>query len=147
MSTLTNSLYERDFFAWTQQQAKLIKEKAFNKLDLLHLQEELHLMGASERRELSHRLEILLMHLLKWKYQPSRQCKSWERTIKIQRLDLIDHLDQNPSLKAQTQEYIAKVYEKALIMAAEETGLEEKTFPGKCDWSIEEILNNNFFPN
>ena len=147
MGTLSSSLYERDFFAWTQQQARLIKEKDFTKLDLIHLQEELYLMGVSERRELNHRLEVLLMHLLKWKYQPSRQCKSWERPIKIQRLDLIDHLEQNPSLKAQIQDYITKVYEKSLILAAEETGLEEKSFPEKCEWTIEQILNNQFFPN
>ena len=146
MNIATN-LYERDFFAWTEEQAKLIEESAFNKLDLVHLSEELHLMGASEKRELSHRLEVLLMHLLKWKYQPSRQCKSWTRTIKVQRLDLNQHLNQTPSLKAKVNDYIADAYEKAVLFAAEETNLDEENFPALCEWNAKQILDDNFFPN
>lgn len=142
-----SALYEKDFFAWTEEQARLIKEKKFNQLDTLHVYEELQLMGASEKRELSHRLEVLLMHLLKWKYQPSRQCKSWERTIKVQRNCLIQHLQQNPSLKARVEEYINSAYENAVLLAADETNLDESVFPGICEWDKSQILDVLFFPN
>lgn len=144
---MSNLLYEQDFYAWTQEQATLVKNKKFSSLDLLHLEEELYLMGASERRELSHRLEILLMYLLKWKYQPSRQCKSWERTIKVQRLNLIQHLKQNPSLRARIDEFIEDAYVKSILLAAEETNLDESVFPNNCEWCKEQILDNNFYPS
>jgi hypothetical protein len=143
----TASLYETDFYAWTEEQEKLIKQKNLHDLDLVHLQEELHLMGATEKRELSHRLEILLMHLLKWKYQSSRQCKSWMRTIKVQRLDIASHLRNNPSLRAKVDEYIADAYEKAVLFAADETNLDEDAFPNICEWNSTQILDNAFLPN
>ncbi len=141
------NLYEDDFFAWTQEQISLIKQKLFNKLDMVHLQEELQIMGASEKRELGNRLAILLMHLLKWKYQPSRQCKSWARTIKEQRLEVQDVLDDNPSLNTRIEEFIDNAYKKSILKAAVETNLDEDTFPTSCEWTVKQILNNTFLPS
>ncbi len=94
------SLYEQDFYAWTKQQAKLIKEKTLDKLDLLNLFEEVESMGASEVRELESRMEVLLIHLLKWKFQPSRRGSSWELTIKEQRIRIKKRIKKMPSLKS-----------------------------------------------
>ena len=141
------NLYDQDFYAWTQEQAKLIKDNLLGKLDLIHLQEELISMGASERRELDSRLGVLLMHLLKWKYQPARQCKSWIRTIKIQRIDVIKHLKNNPSLRSVAGEYLLDAYNTAILKAAEETNLDDDVFPVNCEWTIDQVLDNNFYPN
>jgi len=141
------SLYDKDFYAWTQEQAKLIKEKAFEKLDLTHLFEEIESMGAKEKSELKNRLAQLIMHLLKWKYQPARQCKSWQNTIYDQREELQDLLTDNPSLKSKIDEYFVKSYKKAVRDAISETGLDDLFFPKECEWPITEILSDNFFPN
>jgi hypothetical protein len=144
------TLYEKDFYAWTQEQANFIKAKDFNKLDFVHLQEELQIMGASEKRELESRLEKLLMHLLKWKYQPTYiNKKSWERTIKEQRIKLGRHLKDNPSLTNQStfDERFKEAYETAILRAAEETGLDEDIFPNNCEWTAKQILDNEFYPN
>ena len=61
----TTSLYNTDFYAWTQEQANLIKAKAFNSLDINNLIEEVQSMGAREKNELKSRLTVLQMHLLK----------------------------------------------------------------------------------
>ncbi len=148
MSSL--SLYEKDFYAWTQEQAKLLHNKHFTSLDISHLEEELLIMGASEKRELESRLEQLLMHLLKWKYQPTYiNKKSWERTIKEQRIKLIRHLKDNPSLKNHDtfNERFMEAYDTAILRAAEETGLDESIFPIECEWSSEQVMDNNFYPN
>lgn len=92
-------LHQQDFYAWTLQQAQILKSGQFAKLDIAHLVEELESMSATEKRELISRLEILLMHLLKWQFQPAFQSRSWLLTIKEQRLQLEDHLQDNPSLK------------------------------------------------
>lgn len=73
---MANTLYEKDFYAWTIETAKALKEKAFNKVDIEHLIEELDDMGASQRNELESRLGVLLAHLLKWQFQPSHRGKS-----------------------------------------------------------------------
>ena len=73
--------YEEDFHAWTTQSAALIRQGRLSELDLEHIAEELESMGASERRELLNRLQILLMHLLKHQFQPERRGKSFRMFI------------------------------------------------------------------
>ena len=104
-------------------------------------------MGATERRELSSRLTVLLMHLLKWKYQPTHRVVSLELTIKEQRLEVKEHLDDNPSLAAQTQDYLIRAYEKAALKAANEIKLSYRAFPEFCEWTIEQVLDKNFLPS
>ena len=145
MSTL--SLYDRDFYAWTQEQARLIKEKAIDQLDLVHLLDEVESMGASERRELVNSLTILLMHLLKWKYQPSRRGMSWELTIREQRLEVKDVLFDNPSLKSLIDQAVVNSYSKAILKAAKETRLSPNAFPTCCEWTINQVLDDEFFPH
>ena len=140
------NLYDKDFFAWTQQQAKFIKEKDFNKLDIQHLFDEVESMGAREKSELKSRLTVLLMHLLKWKYQPEYQSKSWKGTILEQRFSIHDVLDDNPSLKSQLNEYLIRSYKHARSLAHQETGVYLKNFPIICEWTIEQILDEDFLP-
>jgi len=71
------SLYESDFYPWTQEQLELLTNGQLEKIDLQNLAEEIATMGRSERRELESCLEILLMHPLKWQFQPSLRSKSW----------------------------------------------------------------------
>jgi hypothetical protein len=141
------SLYEQDFYAWTQEQAKLIKERALDRLDLAHLFEEIESMGNQNKTELRSRISVLLMHLLKWKYQPELKSNSWYLTIANQRLDIADLIEDNPSLKHFLPELFAKAYSKAVSKATLETGIKKSAFPEKCEWSIEQALNEDFFPN
>lgn len=145
MPTLT--LYETDFYAWTQEQAKLLKEKAFDKLDTIHLFEEIESMGNQNKTELRNRLTILLMHLLKWRYQPELKSKSWFLTIVQQRADIIDLITDNPSLKHFLPEIFTKAYLKSIKFASAETGITKNAFPKECEWSIEQVLDDEFFPN
>lgn len=140
-------LYEKDFYAWTQEQIKLIKDKFFNKIDYQHLEEELQAMGASEKRELGSRLEVLLMHLLKWKYQPAYRSGSWSDLIEEQRDKIKDHLADNPSLKTKMHDTMVKSYKYAIRGASKETGMSKGTFPHVCEWSIKQVLDDEFFPS
>lgn len=70
------SLYETDFYAWTQEQADLLHSHQWSKLDLPNLIEEIESLGKQQRQELRHRLSVLLGHLLKWQYQPERRSRS-----------------------------------------------------------------------
>ena len=141
------TLYDRDFCAWTEEQINFIKDENFKNLDLKHLQEELRIMGASEKRELSNRMSVLLMHLLKWKYQPTHRVVSWELTIKGQRLEVKDVLRDNPSLSVRLEDYLISAYAKAILKAAKETQLSYKAFPASCEWTIEQIFDDEFLPN
>jgi hypothetical protein len=140
-------LYERDFFAWTQEQVQLLKDNALAKLDVQHLIEEIESMGASERSELVNRLEILLGHLLKWQFQPTHRGNSWEYTIIEQRDKIKDHIADNPSLKSYLPTALQKGYKYGVLLAAKESKLSRKAFPMQCPWDIEQILDGDFFPS
>jgi len=148
MSTTIRSLYDQDFYAWTQQNARLIREGRLSDCDLDHIAEEIESMGASERRQLSSRLEILLMHLLKWQYQPALRGRSWQLTIKEQRRKIGDLLAENPSLKTPVNldQVIRKAYQYAIIRAEIETGLLEESFPQTCPYSWAQIIDESYYP-
>jgi hypothetical protein len=136
--------YQTDFYAWTQQQAKLLRNKEIDRIDWCNLAEEIEDMGRSEKRQLESRLEILIMHLLKWQFQPNFRSRSWQLTIKEQRLRLEKLLAENPSLKSSLADIKEKIYPLAVISAEKETGL--SSFPETCPYDLTEIFTPEFFP-
>jgi predicted nucleic acid-binding Zn-ribbon protein len=141
------TLYETDFYAWANEQAKLLREGNVAAADIAHIAEEIESMGRGEKRELVNRLEVLLMHLLKWAYQPDRRSRSWEVTIANQRDQLASHLTDNPSLKAHCDEAIDQAYRRARRDAELETGIAESTFPATCPWPFDRIMDETYWPN
>jgi len=146
MNTASARLYETDFYGWIQQQAGVLKAGNFASLDLDNLIEEIESMGKSHQRALESRLEVLLMHLLKWQFQPKRRTPSWEHTINVQRDRLADHLLENPSLKPKIPEAQMKAYRYAVKEASQETSLPHSTFPEHCPWTFEQVINPDFWP-
>ncbi len=140
------SLFEHDFYAWTQQQAAILADHRWEDLDLANLIEEIESLGRQERQELRNRLCLLIAHLLKWQFQPQKRSRSWLATIRIQRLDTMDLLEDNPSLKPYLEEALERAYQKAIILAVKETNLPKKTFPLQCSYMLADILDESFFP-
>lgn len=141
------SLYETDFYAWTQQQSALLKQNVLEKLDLIHIVEELEDLGRRERQELRNLLSVLLGHLLKWQYQPERRGNSWRATIREQRTQVNLVLSDNPSLKPYLAEALAIVYQLGQDLAVQETGLDYSTFPVDYPYTLPQILDPAFLPN
>lgn len=139
--------YEKDFYSWTQEQANLLRNGQFNSLDIPNLIEEIETMGRSEKRELESRLIVLLLHLLKWKYQESRRGRCWELSIIEQRLKFEETLEENPGLKPKLDEILIKAYKFAIIQASRETKISRNVFPEKCPWTLDEITNELFYPD
>jgi hypothetical protein len=140
------SLYETDFYAWTQEQVSLLNIKNWEKLDTLNLIEEIDSLGRKERQELRNRLGILLGHLLKWQFQPQHRSSSWLSTIREQRIQIQLLLEDSPSLKPYLQEVFPKAYELGLALALRETKLGEQIFPEECPYSLEEALEPKRLP-
>src|SRR5271157_3391888 len=110
-------LYDSDFFAWSRQQAALLRAGKLAEADIEHIAEEIDSMGRSEKRELVNRLTVLLLHLLKWQFQPGLRGNSWRLSIEEQRYRLEDHLNDNPSLRSQLDVAMRDAYRLALIEA------------------------------
>jgi len=140
------ALYDEDFFEWTQWNAELLRAGQTGQADIAHIAEEIEDMGKRDLKELNSRLQVLLMHLLKWQLQPEMRSRSWERTIIDQRLQLETLLEQSPSLRPRSQAYLESNYEKAVHLAAFETRIPASQFPSKCPFSMAQILDRDFMP-
>ena len=140
------NLYETDFYAWTIEQATLLRKHQWSQLDLLNLIEEIESLGKQQRQELRNRLSVLIGHLLKWEYQSSNRSRSWLATIRVQRRDTLRLLKDNPSLKSFLEDVVSEAYENGRDLAMGETDLPEQTFPKKCPYSLTEILGDRFYP-
>ncbi|PPQ26271.1 DUF29 domain-containing protein [Rhodopila globiformis] len=144
---MSNTIYDEDFYAWANEQARLLRAGNLAQADIAHIAEEIESMGRAEKRELVSRLQVLLMHLLKWQFQPERRGVRWTVTIRNQRDALVDHLADNPSLKARFPEAVVRAYRAAWGEAAVETELPEKSFPDVCPWTLAQITDENFWPD
>jgi hypothetical protein len=144
------SEYDRDFYAWIQTQVQALRERRFDALDLENLAEEVEDVGKGLQRELRNRLEVILVHLLKWQYQPSRRSASWENTLGEQRSRTREFLQKNPSLRPQLFEILGRAYGSACFIAARQMNLTkiqwQRTFPSECPWSAEQVLDDDFLP-
>jgi hypothetical protein len=139
-------LYAQDFYTWTQRTSALIRAGQWSALDREALAEEIESLGKSQHRELRSRLVVLLLHLLKWGYQPLERSGSWRSTIRTQRRELRGLLQQNPGLRPLVPSAVADGYPDARLDASDETGLPLATFPATCPWTQEQVLDADCWP-
>ncbi len=140
MTTTTD--YETDFYQWTQQQAALLRQGALSDIDMVNLAEEIESMGQSNRRAIESYLSNILMHLLKWQYQPQRRGNSWEGSIENGRHRIDRLLKDSPSLKPKLPDIVADEYPLARKNAHRETGLALDTFPEHCPFTLNQITDD-----
>ncbi|MBH8565075.1 DUF29 domain-containing protein [Nostoc sp. CENA67] len=146
---MLQTLYEQDYYAWVKQTAELLQSHQWEALDLDNLIEEVVDLGKSQQRALQSALRLVLSHLLKWKYQPERRTQSWQVTITRERLNIDELLQESPSLRRflDDAQWINSTYQRARREAMVETGLLEENFAIACPFSVDEILDLDFYPH
>ena len=136
--------YEQDFYAWTQEQSDLLRLGKWTALDIENLVEEILSLGRQQKQELRNRLGVLIGHLLKWDYQPELRGKSWRATIREQRDEILDVLQENPSLKPYLDEAVQKGFRLGINLVLRETPLDIDDLPSECPYAITQILDLEF---
>ncbi len=148
--TAAEPAYDRDYFGWVSSQAIALRQHRAEALDWENLREEVEDLGAALKRELRSRLKIILIHLLKFRYQARKQSVSWENTLLEQRAECRDLLEENPSLKLVVPELLAKAYRYARPAAGSEMRLAKEEwlalFPARCPWAAGQVLDDDFVP-
>ncbi|MBF0339085.1 MAG: DUF29 domain-containing protein [Nitrospirae bacterium] len=140
------ALYEVDFYQWVFHNADLLRQGRFAEIDLENIIEELEGMARRDRRELLSRLAVLIMHLLKWQYQPKRRGESWSTTIHNQRTDIELLLADSPSLKHNIEIVIVNGFITAKRGFEKETGISANTLPDACPYIFEQLMDHDFWP-
>jgi Domain of unknown function DUF29 len=139
--------YDTDFYAWTQAQAAALRAKDWPALDVAHLAEEVEDLGSSVQHAIESHLERLLLHLLRWRYDPAQEPRrGWRLTIRHARREITKYLRRNPGLQHHPAHYMAEAYHEIREDAAIDTDLPLATFPEACPWTIEQVLEADFWP-
>lgn len=138
--------YEQDLYAWILENVALLRQGRLNEIDVANIIEELEYMARKDKKELISHLTVLLMHLLKWQFQPDKRTRSWELTLRVQRDEINDLLEISPSLQQAIQDKFQRAYWRATLEAEKETGLSVKAFPITCPYTLEQTLDAEFYP-
>jgi hypothetical protein len=136
--------YEKDFYGWTIEQARCLREGRWAAVDRENVAEEIESLGREQFDKLESALRVLLMHMLKWDYQPERRGRSWMLSIEAQRVRVERVLDTNPGLKPRISEAVMHGYRLARLEATQETGLDKRTFPDQCPYNWDDITKREF---
>jgi hypothetical protein len=140
------TLYDTDFYAWTQAEAAALAAKRWDQLDVAHLVEEIRDLGNEQAHAVESHLSRLLQHLLKWRYQPAHRSRSWQRSITVARQQIARRLRRNPSLRPQVPTFLNDAYRDARRLARLDTDLPLATFPETCPWGLDQLLDEDFWP-
>ena len=143
---MTDTSYETDLYAWTQAQAAALRAKKWEILDLANLAEEIESLGHEQAHAVESHLAILLMHLLKWRYQPTRRSRSWRLSIRNARIEMRKRLRRSPSVRPELPTILLDAYTDARKLAMDDTGLPLATFPETCPWNLEQLQDEDFLP-
>ena len=143
------SLYERDFYAWTQAQATLLEAGRLGSLDLEHLAEEIEDMGSEQRHAVSSQLRHLLTHLLKLRYSPARYPRrGWIVETQNARDEIAARLATSPSLRTQLPRLLDEEWPRARRAAVLQMDVygEQADIPRECPFTLEQALDDDYRP-
>lgn len=140
------TLYQRDFYAWSYRQAELLRLRRFGEADLPNIVEELESMGSALRSSLRSSYRLVILHLLKWQFQPEQRTSSWEITIGRERQHVEDIEEDNQSLRTEARSLVETIYPKTRRLAARETKLPLSTFPAECPYTLDQLRDDEWLP-
>ena len=138
--------YDEDGYSWAMEQAALLRARRLDQIDVENIAEEIESLGKSFANELRSRYGTLVMHLLKWQFQPEKRSNSWIGTIRRERREIDRHLRLNPGLKSRRDELFANSYAVARDGAMAETDLPDATFPAACPYALDQVVDPEFWP-
>lgn len=132
-------LYRSDEIAWYDAMLELVRERRTAEFDYDNLAELLTDMGLRERRQAESRLATLIGHRLKIDFQPDKLTRSWQITVERGRQKLVSILASRTLWNHAVAE-MPDIYQRAVRLAAVETGLPRATFPAQCPYPLAELL-------
>ena len=143
------TLYERDFYAWTEQQTACLENRNPEELDWNHVAEEIRDMGISQRKALQSHLTVLMIHLLKLRYsRAGKPRRKWRHECDNARQEIADEMERSPSLKHYREEALVKAWRdgrRRTMFQMEEHG-EDPDLPVDCPFTLEQIMNGDYYP-
>jgi Domain of unknown function DUF29 len=143
-------LYERDYYTWTQEQARALREHRIEELDWANVAEEIEDLGKREKRALRSQLIRLLGHLIKFAYAREvmwvNNNRGWELSIRGARREALIYLNENPGLRPHVHQIFQSAYGSARLEVMKTLRLPDSAIPEAPPWTLDEITDDAFLP-
>lgn len=93
----TDSLYESDFYVWTERQAQELKraagEGSNSPIDWTNLAGEIESLGRSDCREVASYVRLIIEHLVKLAYSPVENPRAgWQSEVREYRTEVMERM-------------------------------------------------------
>jgi Domain of unknown function DUF29 len=142
---------DEDFPAWVLDQAKALRLHKPRAIDWEALADQLDDMYSQVEVDLQSDLRVILQHLLKLQFQPGdnelkRRARGWKVSATEHRNRVSFFLGRAPSLRKKLSEFVQSAYKGARKEAALHMNLEDRALPPKCPWTIDQVIDLDFFP-
>ncbi len=146
---MSGSLYEHDFYSWTNEQAALLRSGQLSAADIEHIAEEIESLGRSELRAMESALVRIIEHLLKLQYSPAKDPRSgWEESVDLHRDDLHRLKRDNPGLVHRLD--IPSIYATAKRIAGKSLEhydcFSRSVLPITCPFTLDQIEADDWYP-
>ena len=146
-----SELYDRDYYAWVQDQVDALRQHRIEDVDWENVAEEIADLGKSQRHSIESQMMRMLEHLLKLQYAGEtirrNNARGWQLSVKDARLVVHRLLDQNPSLRPQLAEMLQFAYQRGRLAALRKTRLPDHAIPESCLWKVEQVMDDSFLPS
>ena len=147
LSSEGQSLYERDFCLWVEEQARLLRDGRLADLDVVNLIDEIESLAINRKHAVASNLVVVLKHLLNHQFQPRRRSRSWLSSIAEHRRRLGTEFQHAASLREYARDQFEQCYEDGRRQALIETGLAQDALPSGPVYSLEQTLDPEFLPD
>jgi hypothetical protein len=128
--------YEKDYYQWTIEQVKALRERNLDNLDWENIIEEIESLGRSDYSAVSSLLMRQIEHRLKIDYTPLEECyKKWQVEIQAFKIGIKRKI--SPSMKPKLSQDLEEIYQDAVSLVALEYGID---LPDHCPYNLEELL-------
>ena len=145
-----------DFIQWAKQTIEYLEQQQFDQIDVDHLIYEIYLLIEQDKKQFKGLLYELLLDLLQWQYQPDTRFKPqadinqtqtvWINSITYQRDKIHQLLEESPSLRDLIPASIIKRYPIVRALIANVEGMDIAELPMECPYTIEQLLDEQFWP-
>jgi hypothetical protein len=136
--------YDADFYSWSLEQARLVREGRWADLDRDSIAAEIESLALGQFNKLEAAIRQLLLEILKWDHAPATRSRSSILSIDLQRIEIEELLSDNPGMRPRIPEAMARAYRRTRLEAAKETELDEAVFPESCVYGFDEIMTREF---
>lgn len=149
---MVETLYEKDFLAWTDEQADALRRARDSRpnlgVDWDHLIAEIEDLGRSDLSAFESQLRNILVHLLKLEWSPDPEPRRhWRREIWAFRQAAGRRLKSSPSLRVRAD--IDAVFDdarEAVLLTLDHPAFAAESPPTACPYTLETVLDRDWFP-